>query len=180
VLSPLLKRASTLIGWVHIAVHLSNRWSTLCRVQASAESRQPHSISTKPPSEFQLDLRGQVSGFARFVNGTEMSRVARWFQDQGACCAAGALGTLSAAILLPSGCEYQEMNNPDQETLLRAIEDARRILGENLATGARDATWTVERLLAVLDKEEVVHALDRMNRCAVARLATGSKKKGPG
>jgi hypothetical protein len=87
---------------------------------------------------------------------------------------------LSAAILLPSGCEYQEMNNPDQETLLRAIEDARRILGENLATGARDATRTVERLLAVLDKDEVVHALDRMNRAAVARLATGSKMKGPG
>jgi hypothetical protein len=40
------------------------------------------------------------------------------------------------------------MNNPDQETVLRAIEDARRILGEYIEPGQRDATGTVERLLA--------------------------------
>ena len=56
------------------------------------------------------------------------------------------------------------MNNPDQDTLLRAIEDARRILGEYIEPGQRDATRTVERLLAVLDKNDVVHALDRMKR----------------
>jgi 6-phosphogluconate dehydrogenase len=50
------------------------------------------------------------------------------------------------------------MNNPDQETVLRAIEDARRIL-EYIRSGQRDATRTVERLLAVLDKNDVVHAL---------------------
>ena len=62
------------------------------------------------------------------------------------------------------------MNNPDQETVLRAVEDARRILGEYIEPGPRDATRTVERLLAVLDKNDVVHALDRMNRRRVIRL----------
>ena len=61
------------------------------------------------------------------------------------------------------------MNNPDQETLMRAVEDARRILGEYIEPGPRDATRTVERLLAVLDKGDVVHALDRMNRRRVIR-----------
>jgi hypothetical protein len=31
------------------------------------------------------------------------------------------------------------MSNPDQETLLRAVEDARRILGEYIEPGRR--TW---------------------------------------
>jgi hypothetical protein len=62
------------------------------------------------------------------------------------------------------------MNNPDQETVLRAIEDARRILGEYIEPGQRDATRTVERLLAVLDRNDVVHALDRIKRRRVIRL----------
>jgi hypothetical protein len=62
------------------------------------------------------------------------------------------------------------MNSPDQDTLLRAVEDARRILTEYFESGPRDATRTVERLLAVLDKNDVVHATDRMNRCRAIRL----------
>jgi hypothetical protein len=63
------------------------------------------------------------------------------------------------------------MHNPDQETLLRAIEDARRILGQYIEPGRqRDPTRTVESLLAILDKDDVVHALDRMNRRRVIRL----------
>jgi hypothetical protein len=62
------------------------------------------------------------------------------------------------------------MNNPDQDTLFRAVEDARRILGEYIEPGERDPNRTVERLLAVLDKNDVVHALDRMNRRRVIRL----------
>jgi len=62
------------------------------------------------------------------------------------------------------------MKNPDQQTLIRAIEDARRILGEYIEPGPRDAKPTVERLLAVLDKPEIVHALDRMKRRRVIRL----------
>jgi len=56
------------------------------------------------------------------------------------------------------------MNNPDQETVLRTIEDARHILGEYIEAGQSDAARTMERLIAVLDKNDVVHALDRMYR----------------
>jgi hypothetical protein len=63
------------------------------------------------------------------------------------------------------------MNNPDQDTLVRAVEDARRILGEYIQPGPRDATRTVDRLLAILDRNDVLHALDRMNRRRVIRLA---------
>ncbi len=62
------------------------------------------------------------------------------------------------------------MNNPDQHTLVRAVEDARRILGEYIEPGPRDARRTVERLLAILNRNDVVHALDRINRRAVIRL----------
>ena len=62
------------------------------------------------------------------------------------------------------------MNNTDQETVLRAMEDARRILGEYIALGPRDATQIVHRLIAVLDRDEVVHALDRMKRRRTLRL----------
>ena len=62
------------------------------------------------------------------------------------------------------------MNNPDQETVLRAMEDARRILGEYIEPGERDAGRTVQRLLAVLDRNDVVLALDRINRRRLMRL----------
>jgi hypothetical protein len=62
------------------------------------------------------------------------------------------------------------MNTPDQDIILRAMEDARRILGEYIAPGPRDATTTVHRLIAVLDRDEVVHAIDRMKRRRTMRL----------
>ncbi len=62
------------------------------------------------------------------------------------------------------------MSTPDQDTLLRAVEDARRILGQYIEPGQRDAAQTVQSLLAVLDKTEVVHALDRLKRQRVVRL----------
>jgi hypothetical protein len=62
------------------------------------------------------------------------------------------------------------LNTPDQETVLRAMEDARRILAEYIEPGQHDAMRTVERLLAVLDKSDVVHALDRMKQSRVQRL----------
>ena len=43
------------------------------------------------------------------------------------------------------------MNNPDQDTVLRTVLDARRILGEYIEPGPRDPAQTVERLLAVLE-----------------------------
>jgi hypothetical protein len=62
------------------------------------------------------------------------------------------------------------MRKPDQETLSRAIEDVRRILGEYIRPGQRDPAQTFQRLLAVLDESDVVNALDRMNRRRVIRL----------
>jgi hypothetical protein len=62
------------------------------------------------------------------------------------------------------------MNNPDQDTVLRTVQDARRILGEYIEPGPRDPAQTVERLLAVLDREDFVHALDRINRRRMLRL----------
>jgi hypothetical protein len=62
------------------------------------------------------------------------------------------------------------MNNPDQDTVIRAVEDARRVLGEYVAPGPRDARRTVDRLLAILDRNEIVHALDRIKRRRVIRL----------
>lgn len=69
------------------------------------------------------------------------------------------------------------MNTPDEDVVLRAIEDARRILGEYIAPEPPgDVTRTIERLLAVLDREEVVHALDRMTRRRTHRLV---ERNGP-
>jgi hypothetical protein len=62
------------------------------------------------------------------------------------------------------------MTNPDQETILRAVEDARRILGEYIEPGPRDATVPLDRLIAALDRDDLVHALDRMKRRRILRL----------
>jgi hypothetical protein len=62
------------------------------------------------------------------------------------------------------------MNNTDQDTVLQAVEDARRILGEYMVPGPRDPTFTLHRLIAVLDRDEVVLALDRMKRRRTLRL----------
>jgi hypothetical protein len=67
------------------------------------------------------------------------------------------------------------MTNPDHDTVLQALEHARRILGDYIESGPHDvrvtAEWlTVERLLDALDRDEVVHALDRMKRRRTLRL----------
>jgi hypothetical protein len=73
--------------------------------------------------------------------------------------------------LIPGSVELRAvMNSPDQDTLIRAIEDARRILGEYIEPGPRDPKVTVERLIAVLDRNDVVHALDRIKRRRIIRL----------
>jgi hypothetical protein len=69
------------------------------------------------------------------------------------------------------------MNSPDQHTLLRAI--ARRILEEYIGAGPRDPAQTLHRLLVVLDKAELVHALDRISHRRVMRLLENTKKPPP-
>ena len=67
--------------------------------------------------------------------------------------------------------ELALVSTPDQDTLLRAVEDARPILGQYIEPGLHDATQTVQSLLAVLDKAEVVHVLDRVKQRRVMRLS---------
>jgi len=62
------------------------------------------------------------------------------------------------------------MYNTDQETLLQAIEDARRILEEYNAPRPRDATYTLHRLIGVFDRPELLHAVERMKTRRTLRL----------
>jgi hypothetical protein len=63
------------------------------------------------------------------------------------------------------------MKTPDMEVVLLAMEDARRILGEYIEPGRmRDPAETLDRLLAALNREDLIHALDRLNRRRVIRL----------
>jgi hypothetical protein len=62
------------------------------------------------------------------------------------------------------------MNTTDQDAVLQAVEDARRILREYIVPGPQDGTRTVHRLIAVLDRDELVHALDRMKKRRTIRL----------
>ena len=62
------------------------------------------------------------------------------------------------------------MTTPDQDTILRAVEDARRILGEYKTFGPSDAGRTADRLIAVLDRDEVIHAIERMKKRSTLRL----------
>ncbi|MCK1725677.1 MULTISPECIES: hypothetical protein [unclassified Bradyrhizobium] len=61
------------------------------------------------------------------------------------------------------------MNSPDHDALFRAVVDARRVLSED-QMGSLDPVETLRRLRAVLDGDELVHALDRLNRQQVSRL----------
>jgi hypothetical protein len=63
------------------------------------------------------------------------------------------------------------MKTPDMDLVLLAIEDVRRILREYIEPGrTRDPAETVDRLLTTLDREDLVHALNRLNRRRVIRL----------
>ena len=80
------------------------------------------------------------------------------------------VGTSSFYLFESALSKAPTMNTPDKDIVLTAIEDARRILGEYIAPGPSDATRTVHRLIAVLDRDEVVQALDRMKRRRTLRL----------
>ena len=69
-----------------------------------------------------------------------------------------------------NGYESREKSRPDILILIRAIDDARGILREFIEPGPSDAMRTVERLLILLDRNDVLHALDRTKRRRVIRL----------
>lgn len=62
------------------------------------------------------------------------------------------------------------MKLSDQETVLTAIDIVRRILGEYIEPGPRDPGMTLERIIATMDDNDFVRALDRLNRRRVIRL----------
>ena len=66
------------------------------------------------------------------------------------------------------------MHISDQDIVLKALEDARRILSQHSAQGPlKDAKHTIDRLLAVLDRDEVDQALNRMKKRRTLRIMQG-------
>jgi|tagenome__1003787_1003787.scaffolds.fasta_scaffold20633560_2 hypothetical protein len=68
------------------------------------------------------------------------------------------------------------MNTPDHDALVRAIEDARRILQEHIELSL-EATRTVDQLLAILDRADVLFALGRVKRHRVTPLLDARKAR---
>src|SRR3954468_3679359 len=66
-------------------------------------------------------------------------------------------------------------SSPD--TLARAVEDARRILQEHIELGSIDATRTLEQVVVVLDRADVLFALGRVKRRRAIPLAEARKSR---
>jgi hypothetical protein len=58
----------------------------------------------------------------------------------------------------------------DQERIFEAVQAARRILGDYIEPGPRNPHATLNNLLSVLDSDDLVAALERMDRRATMRL----------
>jgi hypothetical protein len=46
-----------------------------------------------------------------------------------------------------------------EERVLKSVQDAQRVLGEYIAKGDRDPEMTINRLLTILDDEDLVKAV---------------------
>lgn len=51
----------------------------------------------------------------------------------------------------------------DQETVIAAVQEARRILGRTIGSKPQDCEATISSLRSVLDDDQVVRALERIN-----------------
>ncbi|QDM18092.1 hypothetical protein FNL56_20895 [Tardiphaga sp. vice304] len=71
------------------------------------------------------------------------------------------------------------MKIDDQETVIVAIELARRILGKYVEPGPRDAAATVQRLLELLDDNDLIKALHHLKRRQTIRLVDWPKTEKP-
>jgi hypothetical protein len=60
----------------------------------------------------------------------------------------------------------------DHEIILNALLDARAILGDYIDPTPHHCEDTVNRLLRVLDRDDVVHALYRLDRRRAFKLIT--------
>jgi urease gamma subunit len=63
------------------------------------------------------------------------------------------------------------MTLSDQELTLFALREAQLILADHVQPGARDGEKTIQQLLEVLDRNDVVEAMDRLETETGTRLA---------
>ncbi len=52
----------------------------------------------------------------------------------------------------------------DQETVIAAVQKARRILGRDIGSSSQDREATISSLRSVLDDDQVVRALERISQ----------------
>lgn len=57
----------------------------------------------------------------------------------------------------------------DQETVIAAVQEARRILHRDIGSGPRDREATLASLRSVLDDDQIVHALERIGQQSRSR-----------
>jgi hypothetical protein len=62
------------------------------------------------------------------------------------------------------------MTLSDEELTLYAIREAQLILADYIHPGPRDADKTIDALLSVLDRDDVVEAVDRLETGTGMRL----------
>lgn len=65
-----------------------------------------------------------------------------------------------------------EKRMKDQEIVLRAMRDAREVLGAYIEPGERDCEKTIDWLFNILNDERVVDAIDRLDRRYSMRIIT--------
>jgi hypothetical protein len=63
------------------------------------------------------------------------------------------------------------MTLSDQELALFALREAQLILADHVQPGLRDSDKTIQQLLEVLDRSDVVEAMERLESVTSARLA---------
>jgi hypothetical protein len=59
----------------------------------------------------------------------------------------------------------------DQDTVIAAVQEARRILHRDIGSGPKDREATINDLRSVLDNDHVVHALERIGQRTRSRPA---------
>ena len=62
------------------------------------------------------------------------------------------------------------MNLTDEELTLHAIREAQLILADYIQPGSRDAEKTMQQLIDVLDRNDVVEAVDRLEDVSGLRV----------
>jgi hypothetical protein len=123
-------------------------------------------------------LRQAIAHLAKFIPNAERnlpqvltaSNIMTKAAEQGGPVEFARIATLQAINRVRSDAQRHEMRTSrdgarpttDREVVIQAIEEAQRILAQYIEPGRRDAVATVKALLDVLDRLEVVAALNRL------------------